>query len=157
MSFQKSVSLYPAIGVEGDFASNNPQSFIVGSEGAYLSNGCTIGRFCWITGDLVASTGSGVPDGPLPRQQMAIIRTSGQESKLTLDAGDAVGISLLRSGDMLVKATVVAAVKGNKAFAKLTDGTVQFAAAGATVSGFIETAWTCTRACLVNELAVIEK
>ena len=155
MPFQKQVNITPAPAVAGDFASSNPRSHVVGGEGGYVaaSGGVTVGRFAWITGDTAASTGSGVPDGLVHRENNAQITTYLAESGNTILQGQPV--TIFSKGDFFVTATVGAAVKGNKVFAKLTDGTVQFAAAGATVSGFIETAWTCVRACLVNELAVI--
>ena len=48
-------------------------------------------------------------------------------------------VTVMRTGDYWATATVAAAVKGNKVFAKLSDGTVQAGAAGATIAGFIET------------------
>lgn len=156
MPFQKQVNITPAPAVAGDFASSNPRSHVVGGEGGYVaaSGGVTVGRFAWITGDTVASTAaSGVPDGIVHRENNAQITAYLAESGNTILQGQPV--TVFNKGDFYVTATVGAATKGQKAFAKLTDGTVQFAAAGDTVSGFVETAWTCTRACLVNELAVI--
>lgn len=156
--FQGSVNTFPAIGVAGDFASANPRSSYVGGEAGIVaaSAGVTVGNFAWLTGSdlsVANSTGSGVPDGIVHRELNALITTYLAETSLTIQAGQPV--ALFTKGDFYVKATVGAAAKGQKAFAKLSDGSVQFANAGATVSGFVETAWVCTRPCLVNELAVI--
>ena len=156
MPFQKQVNILPNIAVAGDFASANPRSAVVGGEGAsYVATtaGVSVGKFAWITGDTVASTGSGVPDGFVHRENNALITTYLAETSNTILQGHPVAI--FNKGDFYCTATVGAAVKGNKAFAQLTTGNVQFAAAGATVAGYIETPWTCVRACLVNELAVI--
>lgn len=156
MPFQKQVNVTPNLAIAGDFASSNPRAQVVGGEGAsYVAGtgGATVARFGWITGDTVLTTGSGVPDGFIHREMNALITTYLAESGNVIQQGQAVAI--FNKGDFYCTATVGAATKGQKAFAKLTDGTVQFAAAGATVSGFIETAWTCVRGCLVNELAVI--
>ena len=61
----------------------------------------------------------------------------------------------MRTGDYYALANVAAASKGQKAFAKLADGTMQPANAGATVSGFIETDFVISRAALTGELAVM--
>jgi len=155
--FQQTANIYLAPAVAGDFASTNPRQANVGPEGGFVasSSGVTVGCFAWIYTDglSINSTGSGVPDGFVHRENNALITTYLAETSSTVAQG--FPVAMFRTGDFFVKSTVGAAVKGNKAFAKLTDGTIQFAAAGATVSGFIETAFTCTRACLVNELAVM--
>jgi len=154
MPFQSQVQPRTALGVAGDFATSNPRAYVPAGEAGYVASAAvTIGRFAWITGDSAASTGSGVPDGVVPREGQGLNTVYLADAGMTIPIGFPVNI--LSKGDLMVVATVGAAVKGNKAFAKLTDGTVQFAAAGATVSGFIETPWVCTRACLVNELATI--
>lgn len=157
MGFQTQVNITPAIAVAGDFASSNPRSAVVGIEGGYVAGtgGITVGTFVWIQSDdkTVLNSGSGKPDGFIHREQQALITTYLAESGNVIPAG--FPVTVMRTGDYYAKATVAAAVKGNKAFAKLTDGTMQPGAAGATISGFVETDFVITRACLVNELAVI--
>lgn len=155
MPFQKQVNITPNPAVAGDFASSNPRSHVVGGEAGYVAGaaGVSVGKFAWITGDTVLSSGSGVPDGIVHRENNAQITAYLAESGNTILQGQPV--TIFNKGDFYVTATVGAATKGQKAFAQLTTGNVQFAAAGATVAGYVETPWVCTRGCLVNELAVI--
>ena len=157
MPFQNLVNLQQAPAVAGDFASANPRSAVVANEAAFVAGagGVTVGRFAWIQSDgvTVLNTGTGKPDGFIHRDQQALISTYLAEASNVIPVGFAV--TLMRTGDYYATSTVAAAVKGNKAFAKLADGTMQPAAAGATVSGFIETDFTVSRACALNELAVI--
>ena len=56
-------------------------------------------------------------------------------------------VTVHQAGGFFVKNTGAArATLGMKAFANLADGTIQFAAAGATVAGAIETKWFATSA-----------
>ena len=87
------------------------------------------------------------------REQQAFITAFLAESANLIPVGNPV--TLMRTGDYYALANVAAASKGQKAFAKLADGTMQPAAAGATVSGFIETDFTISRPAGVGELAVI--
>ena len=133
MGFQTTVNLQQAPAVAGDFATANPRASFPAGEGQYVAAaaGVTVGRFAWIdaTTGLVYNTGTGVPQGfPVP---------------------------VMRTGDYWATAPVAAAVKGKKVFAKLSDGTVQAGAAGATIAGFIETDFVITQGCALNELAVI--
>ena len=155
--FQSSVNLYNPPAVAGDFATNNPRRFYPTTGDALVtgSNGATVARFGWVTsGATVDNTGSGVPDGIIPRSQgEALITTYLGESSNLIPAGFAV--DLAQSGDLWMTATVAGATVGQKAFAKLSDGTMQPANAGATVSGFIETAFTIRSACDTGELCII--
>lgn len=157
MGFQKQVNTTPAIGLAGDFATANPRQSYPEPEGGFVAGagGLTVGRFAWIGSDgvTVLNTGSGAPDGFVHREGQALITAFLAESGNLVPAG--LPVTIMRTGDYLATATVAAAVKGNKAFAKLADGTMQPGAAGATISGFVETAFVITRACLVNELATI--
>lgn len=157
MGFQQAAQLTPAPASEGDFASANPRASFVAPEGGFVagSGGVTVGRFAWIQpdGKTLLNSGSGVPDGFIHREQQALIQVYLAESGGNIPAG--FGVTLMRTGDYFVKSTVAATTKGQKAFAKLADGTMQPANAGATVSGFIETAFVLERACLLNELTVM--
>ena len=114
-----------------------------------------MGRFAWIQSDgkTVLNTGTGKPDGFIHREQQALISTYLAEASNVIPAG--FPVTLMRTGDYFVTATGNSAVKGEKAFAKLADGTVEFDAAGATVAGFIETYFVCTQAAGSGELAVM--
>jgi hypothetical protein len=157
MGFQTQVNQYPAIGIAGDYASANPRAAYPSPEGGFVAGagGVTVGRFVWVQADgfTVLNTGTGAPDGFIHREQQALITTYLAESGLVIPAG--FPVTVMRTGDYLATATVAGATRGQKAFAKLADGTMQAAAAGATVAGFVETAFAITRTCLVNELTSI--
>lgn len=157
MTFQTSVNLTQAPAVEGDFASANPRASVVAPESGFVAGaaGVTVGNFAWIQVDgfTVLNTGSGVPDGFVHREQQALITTFLAESGNLVPQG--MPVTLMRTGDYFDKATVSGATKGQKAFAKLSDGTMQAGAAGATISGFIETPFVIDQTVLVNELTVI--
>lgn len=156
--FQSHVNYQQAPAVSGDFASNNPRASVVPSEGAFVagSNGVVVGRFAWIGADgrTVSNTGTGAPDGFVHREQQALITTYLAEASNTVPQG--FPVTLMRTGDYwILNSGTTAATKGQKAFASLTDGSVQFANAGATVSGYVETPFVCSVGANPGELAVI--
>lgn len=157
MGFQKHVNQQPAIAVAGDFASANPRAAVVSPQGAFVAGaaGVTVGRFAWVQADgvTVLNTGTGKPDGFIHREQQALISTYLAEASNVIPQG--FPVTVMRTGDYFATATVAAATKGEKAFANLTDGTMQPAAAGATVAGFIETDFVVSVAAGVGELAAI--
>lgn len=157
MGFQTTVNLQQAPAVAGDFATANPRASFPGGEGQYVAGatGVTVGRFVWIeavTG-LVFNTGTGKPDGFVHREQQALISVYLDEASNVVPKG--FPVTIMRTGDYWATSTVAAATKGQKAFAKLSDGTMQPGAAGATISGFVETDFVITQGCALNELAVI--
>jgi hypothetical protein len=155
MPFQKSTNTYPAPANAGDFASSNPRASVVSPEGGFVAatGGVTVGRFAWATGTTVANTGTGAPTGFIHREQQASITTYLAESGNAVLQGQPV--TLMRDGDYWFTANTNAAVVGQKVFVKLADGTTQTGAAGATISGFVETAFVVSQACLTGELAVM--
>lgn len=159
MGFQTQVNAQQAPAVAGDFASSNPRAAVVAPEGGFVagSAGVTIGRFAWIQSDgkTLLNTGTGAPDGFIHREQQALISTYLAEASNVIPVG--FPVTLMRTGDYYATVTVASAEKGEKAFAKLADGTMQPGAAGATISGFIETDFTVSRPGAVGEVAVITK
>lgn len=157
MGFQTQVNAQQAPAVAGDFASSNPRAAVVAPEGGFVAGaaGVTVGRFAWVQSDgkTVLNTGTGKPDGFVHREQQAFITAYLGEASNVVPVGQPV--TLMRTGDYFATATGNSAVKGEKAFAKLADGTVEFDAAGATVAGFIETDFVCTQAAGSGELAVM--
>ena len=157
MGVQTTVNLQQAPAVAGDFATANPRSSFPAGEGQYVAAaaGVTVGRFAWIdaTTGLVSNTGTGRPDGFIHREQQALISVYLAETSNVVPQG--FPVTVMRTGDYWATATVGAAAKGQKVFAKLSDGTVQAGAAGATIAGFIETDFVITQGCALNELAVI--
>jgi hypothetical protein len=157
MPFQTFVNNALPIAVEGDFASSNPRSATVAPSAGFQvgTGGATIGSFAWIQVDgiSVLNTGTGKPDGFIHREQQGLNTTYLSEAGNVIPAG--FPVTLMRTGDYFDKVTVSAAVKGDKAFAKLTDGTMQPGAAGATIVGYIETDFFIGRDAAVSELTTM--
>lgn len=157
--FQASVNAQPSPAVEGDFASDNPRFSMDAGPGGLVTDatlGTIVGRFAWADGNGVvtnAKPGSGVARlGFVAREGnfLALITTWLAESSLTIPPG--MPITLHTDADVWARATVANGTVGQKAFAKNTDGTIQPAAAGATVSGYTETPWFLVTAGLIGEL-----
>ncbi len=180
MGFQNTVNNAQPVGLPGDFASENPARQLIppfGIAGGISTangfavdqfyagtTGATIGQFAWIQSDgTLTSVGvnTNAPDGFIPRNQQGLILT--QPTGITPSTDTWYGatvpvgqmVTAFESGSFYAKATVAGATYGQKAFAKSTDGSIQFAAAGATVSGFVETAFVCRATVAVNEITII--
>lgn len=149
--FQRSAQLQQAAAVAGDFASANPRSSVVSHEGTLVAApaGVTVGRFAWATSaGLVSNAGTGVPTGFVPRRQgAALITTYLAETSLAIPQG--FEVTLMKDGDYWVAPTAQATV-GQKVFANFADGTIQTAAAGATIAGFSGTASFATNVMTVT-------
>jgi len=155
MPFQGQVNLTPAIGLNGDFASTNPRSSVVSPEAGFVAGagGINVGTFVWVQpdGKTLRNTGTGVPDGYVPREQQALITAYLAEFGVNIPAG--MVVTVMRTGDY--RMTMPAgATKGNKVFAVLANGTATAGAAGAIVAGAIETTFTVDRTVLAGELTV---
>ena len=152
MPFQKTVNTTPAPAVDGDFASVNPMSSVVAPESGFVAGagGVTVGRFAWISADgkTLLNTGAGKPDGFIPRLQSAQIGTYLAEFGNNIPAG--FPVDLMRTGDFYSKSTVAAATKGDKAFAKFQNGTMQPDTAAATIAGASVTASVATNVLTVT-------
>jgi hypothetical protein len=160
MPFQTSVSVTQAPAVEGDFASENPRWAVPSVEGGFKAGagGVTVARFAWAdvaTNTLLLNAGSGAPTGFVHRNMMGLnfnYFSSPDSTTFVIPQGFGCG-EIFSGGDFWVRNTGAgAAAVGMKAFASLTTGQVQFAAAGATVSGYVETKWWCEAPCLAGEL-----
>lgn len=163
MPFQSAnIQYQQAPGVSGDFASTNPFSSVPAPDGGFVADvtGVTVGLFAWqdptdTTGREVMNSSlvSIAPRGFVVRANNALITTYLAESSLVIPAGKEV--TLIMKGDLFCTVTVATASVGQKAFAKLTDGTMQPGAAGATIVGYVETPFTIQVGGAVGELAVI--
>ena len=156
--FQKQVNLQQAPAVIGDFASQNPRAAVVSPEGQFKAGvgGVNVGTFVWLATDssnAIVNSGTGKPLGFIHREQQALITIYLAESGLNVPAG--FGVTVMRTGDYWFKAAGAAAVAGQKVFASLTDGSTKTGAAGATISGYIETDFVVAVASLTDELAVM--
>lgn len=165
-NFQGQVQKVPAKGVPGDKASLNPtvytdRNYITGDDAV------TVGNFVW--GDPANPApadyhGSGVlkalskgTDGVLPLG--VVERNLSYVNYNLLDGGTLVlpehaPLNTVKRGDLYAVAST-AATKGQKVFATLADGSIQTAAAGATVTGAIETPWEVTEGGAAGELITI--
>jgi hypothetical protein len=146
--------------VAGDFASYNPRHSALSVPGGFVAGtgGVNIGLFAWAdtsTGTILLNSGSGLPTGFIHRAVNGLnyaYFTSTDATTFTIPAGMAVG-ELFDGGDFFVKNAGAGAVTiGMKAFASSTLGTVSFAAAGATVTGSVETKWFAKTAGAAGEL-----
>lgn len=150
-SMQALVNVQQAPAVAGDWASTNPRTMYVAGPGGLVAgaSGVYVARWAWVSSSPVDwdgapqkanSTGSGVPDGFVHREQQALITTYLSESGMLVPQG--FGVTLARGGDLWVANGGSGAVTvGMKAYAMTADGTTQFAAAGGSVSGGVETAF----------------
>ena len=146
MPFPASVNTGVALGVEGDFASQNPYSSVPTADGAFIAgdSGLIVGRFAWpnaVNSRKLDNAGSGAPLGFVARGGLqATITSFLAENSMTILAGKEV--TAYSEGDFLVRNSGAGAVTHNmKAFASNTTGLVQFAAAGASIAGHTETKW----------------
>lgn len=148
--FPTAINYAPAPAVEGDFCDSNPRHSVNAGPGGLIvgSAGAVVGRFCWATAPddqdgtpaSVTNSGTGPVTGFLHREQQGLITTYLQESGMTVPPG--FPITLMKSGGYWVRNAGSGAVTMNqKAFASTTNGSVSFAAAGATVAGSVETKW----------------
>lgn len=163
-NFQGQVQKTPAKGVPGDKASLNPhvytdRNYVAGDDAV------TVGNFVWDdpanpapadyhgSGVLAAlSSGTGQPAGIVERNLSYV-------NYNLLDGGTLVlpehaPLNTVRRGDLYAVAST-AATKGQKVFATLADGSIQTGAAGATISGAIETPWEVTEGGAAGELITI--
>lgn len=182
--FQGKVNNALPVGLAGDWASENPAIQLIPPFGfaggidtanaaatdAFLAatGGVVIGGFCWITttgGNLLSNaqpSGGGAPDGFVPRSQQGLITSQPLGTTYTTDTWYGVTIPAgqnvvaFKTGSFYVACPSSAgATAGQKCFASITDGSVKFAAAGATVSGYVETNFTAMNTCAASEIAII--
>lgn len=155
--FQKSVTIHPAYAVEGDFASENPHASLLNSPEGGLragADGAVVGRFGWVdqSNQTVSNQGTEAPDGFISRHYNALINVLTDEASMTIPAGR--NIAMHTKGDFWVKTKTQATV-GQKVFASTTTGEISTGAAGATVSGHVETAFYVASAGGADELIKI--
>ena len=152
--FQSVINQYPAPGVEGSFAGTNPHATYQAGEGALVAgaSGLTVGRFAWNANGVASNAGTGAPSGFVHRDGQASITVWLGEASMLIQPGREA--TLMVAGDFWAR-TSTAATRGQKIFASLTTGQVQTAAAGATVAGYVETAFSAASACDAGELVKI--
>jgi hypothetical protein len=143
MPFPNQLQTYQGIGVQGDFASANPNRFtLIAGQGAFVSgpNGLGVGLFSWVdyaTG-VANNYGNGPVSGFVHREQQGLITVFLAETSMLVPPGNQVTIH--SSGDFLAKnAGTTAAVPGMKAYANYATGAVTFAATGNPPTGAVVT------------------
>lgn len=140
--FQQQVYPQPAQAIEGDFASSNPvASFEAGPFGLVAGvGGLTVGRFAWVTNpvdpnstpSIARNLGIGAPDGFVHREQQGLNTTYLSYAGMSVPVG--FPVALMKAGDFWVKNNgSTQALRKQKAFANVNDGSVAFAAAGGTI------------------------
>jgi hypothetical protein len=168
MTFQTKINVTQAPAVEGDFASANPR-FSVPSNTDDVNQvgwragpaGVFIARFAWadVTNTLLANTGTGLPTGFIHREMnglnTAYFQVGFGATSFFIPPGFGVG-GLFSGGTFWVRhrpsAGTPACAVGMSAFAKLADGTIQFALSNAVIAGWVKTKWLAGSPCLANEL-----
>lgn len=138
---QSSVTVQPAVGVVGDFATANPRFSQLAGPGAIVAgpNGLVIGKFAWLSystidGDgapgAANNYGSGPVAGFVGRAQQGLITTYLTPAGMTIPAG--FQATLFSGGDFWALNTGSSAAQpGMKAYANFLTGDVTFAASGA--------------------------
>ena len=161
--FQIVVNRLPSPAVAGDFASSNPRKSMDAGPSdiqADLTNGVVVGNFVWVDDAGYAHNtkpGSGVARlGIVARDSNHSVykQTFTSAGSLVIPPGYAV--TVYTDVDIWVASTVAVAATQQKAFANLTTGAMQPGAAGATITGCVETPWVIvTPATLVGDLVKI--
>lgn len=154
--FQQSVKEYSGVGQEGQPASNSPIISAAGGPGAFTSgdSGLKMCRFAWRNATdpkKLDNTGTGKPVGYVMNNANATINYL-QSNSLTIVKGREA--SPVVGGDFWAKSLTVASI-GQKVFAVLADGTLKTGAAGATITGAIETEWYVASPAAIGDLLVI--
>lgn len=151
-NFQTQILDGQARGVQGDKAGLNPHVYTVGN---VLAEGLvTVGTFVWDGSQpgLAKNSGTGKPLGFVER--VLAYYNLDLNSPATLKVPDRTNLTVARKGDYYAVA-LTAATRGQKVFAVLADGTLKTGAAGATISGAVETDWTVIDAGAAGELITI--
>lgn len=127
--FPSQVQTFPAIAVEGDFASANPRASVLAGGGALVSGaaGVIVGRFAWadFLNLTVSNNGNGLPTGFVHREQQGLITVFLAAQSMVVPQG--LPIVLHQAGDFWARnaGTLVTTV-GMKAYANFVGGAVQF-------------------------------
>jgi hypothetical protein len=153
MSKQSQVYTQTAIGIPGSKAAANafdyyPQSLTAETD-------VTAGTFVWPGTDPASQAkpaGTGRPLGLVERNIVYPNYDVLSEGSLVIEAGETLTIAT-QGAFYAVSAT--AATVGQKVFAVLADGTIKTGAAGATISGAVETAWKVVTPGAIGEVIVI--
>ena len=147
-----SVAIEPAPAVQGDRVNNG--AIFYTCHNFLTASTCNVGEFVWrdTTNPEIAvknSAASGLPLGIVERTHEY---TALSVDSLTVPAKE--NVTIIEKGAVWATADTTVTV-GLKAFAVLADGSIQFAAAGATVTGAVETGWAAFTAGATGDLVMI--
>ena len=153
--FQSKVNQLPAFAVAGDFASANPRATAIGGPGYFVAptGGIQVGAFAWIANNgtsggpgLLSQPSVGTPATTAPQVfvgragQMAQWYNLLDQYGMTIPEG--FPVTCYETGDFWMDGLTTNATGGQKIFASTTvPGQIATGAAGATISGYIETKW----------------
>lgn len=157
MPLQKQVNIAIALGVAGDFASQNPYHTLLAGRAQYRvgATPVLIGTFAEVdttTGLAVNAVSGTKPFGFVGRQSNnAIITQWMGSSSMQLQPGYA--ITLYDGGDFYIQ-IAAATVTGQNVFASTTDGSIA-TATGDTLAGHVLTKFKVAIGAGANELATI--
>lgn len=151
MPFQKQVNENIARGIPGQRYGGNPVTHLLPTPKAG-ADGVTVGNFVWLdpadtTGQTVINTGTGKPLGIAQREKSVRLGLD-EEASMLIPAGWPVAVVL--AGDQII-VSATAAAPGQKVFATLGTGVPVTGAAGATVSGAVESNFSVREAAAINE------
>ncbi len=138
------INTQPAPAVAGDFCDHNPRWSVDAGPGGLVAGvgGVTVGRFAWwdnVNHTTVLNSGAGVPTGFVHREQQALITTYLANASNVVPQG--YGITLMSGGGFWVKNDgATEALIGQKAYASLATGQINFAATGSPTQGASVTA-----------------
>lgn len=151
VEFQKTINADIARGIPGAFASINPH--VSTPKGYIAGKDVGIGTFVWTADDFtVENTGTGTPLGFVHRVNAYTFQDVTQGASNKVPAGQAVDV--LVAGDFFVL-TAAQATRGQKVFAKTTDGTIVPGNKGATVEGVVETNFYFAEDVKAGEVGII--
>lgn len=140
MGFQKQVNIYPASGIAGDFASNNPIFSLLAGEGQLKAGegGVKVGVFAFAdmkTGLVTNKHEDGTRCGFVARAQNLPIIGYNEEASLVIPQGRE--ITLIATGDFFVN--LATGDIGDAIVASKADGTVKAVADASAETDSIDT------------------
>lgn len=153
MALQTVVNTELAVGVAGDlvnvtdkmYTAVNPIAETAVTAGCFVCQGTDALKQCKLGGT--------VPMGIAQRVYQYNNESLVAGASMTIPAGS--GVSVIKKGYVYVAATAAATV-GQKVFAVLATGAIKTGAAGATISGAVETDWSVlTPATAAGDIIVI--
>ena len=147
-----SVAIEPAPAVQGDRVNNG--AIFYTAHNFLTASTCNVGEFVWrdTTNPEIAVKNSAASGAPL-----GIVERTHEYTGMTVDSltvPNKANVTVVEKGAMWATADTTVTI-GLKAFAVLADGSIKFAAAGATVTGAVETGWAAFTAGATGDLVMI--